>query len=213
MKVLAKIVFSISLSVIFILISVQLVSTKTYLMISKDKYERHEEVTWDYEFAAENIMDYLNGKRDNLYFGASEEMSSILMTDRGISHMEDVRVLYDNGRILIAVSIVFAAISGIFLWDKKEFWKTLKRVWIFPSIVISIVGVMMIIGFNWAFTLFHELLFTNDLWMLSSNDPLLVMLPLNFFMVTAIVIIVFTVIFHAITVWLGFKFLKDNTSV
>ena len=90
MKVFAKIVFSVSVSITLVLLSVQIISTKPYMMLNEGKYDSHEEITWDYEFAVENIMDYLNGKRDNLYFGASIEMSSILMTERGITHMEDV---------------------------------------------------------------------------------------------------------------------------
>ena len=46
----------------------------------------------------------------------------------------------------------------------------------------------MLIDFGAAFRLFHELLFDNDLWILSATDPLIVMLPRTFFFLTGLII-------------------------
>ncbi len=205
MKLFVKIVFSISLSLVLILLSVQVVTTKPYMRINHNLYERHDEITWDYDFAMDNIVDYLNGKRDNLYFGDSIEMSNILMTERGMEHMVDVKVLYQSGKVILSICAVFVAITGVFLWDRRELWKTLTRLWIFPLVFIGTITISMVIDFSWTFTKFHELLFSNNLWQLSWDDPLLVMLPIPFFFVTAITIVVISVLLHSIAIVLAYK--------
>ncbi len=205
MKIFMKVVLNICVSIILILLSVQIISTKPYMMLHENRHVSHNYIEWDYEYASEQIMRYLNGSEDDLVFPSFEGGDDVLMTERGLSHMEDVRTLYDNGRIIIACAVVFAAISGLYLWDRKEFWLTLKRVWIFPAAFVTVVGVMMAIDFNWAFTLFHQILFTNDLWLLSALDPLIIMLPYEFFLITGVSIIVFIIIFHAFVLWIASK--------
>jgi uncharacterized membrane protein len=51
------------------------------------------------------------------------------------------------------------------------------------------VGGYLIIDFSAAFTAFHQLLFTNDDWQIPFNI-LLYILPLNFWMVSGIIILV-----------------------
>ncbi len=205
MKLFMKVVLNVCISIVLILLSVQIISTKPYMMLHENRHQSHNYIEWDYEYASEQIMRYLNGLEDDLVFPSYEGGEDVLMTERGLSHMEDVRVLYDNGRIIIAVAIVFAAISGLYLWDRKEFWPTLRKVWMFPAVFVSIVAVMMAIDFSWAFTLFHQILFSNDLWLLSALDPLIIMLPYEFFLITGITIIVFIILFHAVVVWQAYK--------
>lgn len=196
MKMLMKVLLNISASIILILLSVQIISTTPYMLVQEGLYESHEDITWDYDYAVTQTMRYLNAFEDDLVFPSFEGGDDVLMTDRGLAHMEDVRVLYDNGRIIMAFSIVIAAVSGIYLWDRKEFWQTLKRIWIFPTVFVGVVTLAMVINFSWAFTMFHLLLFSNDLWILSGTDPLIVMLPETFFFITASIIVILIVGFH-----------------
>lgn len=197
MDKLMKVLLNVSASIIMILLSVQIISTTPYMLVQEGLYESHDDITWDYDYAVTQTMRYLNAMEDDLVFPSFEGGDDVLMTERGLAHMEDVRVLYDNGRIIMAVSVVIAAISGIYLWDKKEFYSTLKRVWIFPTVFVGIITLAMLINFGWAFTMFHLLLFSNDLWLLSATDPLIVMLPETFFFITASIIVVLIVGFHA----------------
>lgn len=205
MKTLAKVVLNISISIIIILLSVQVVTTKPYMMIHQGLHKSHDNITWDYEYASEQIIDYLNGKEDDLIFPSFEGGEDILMTERGLLHMEDVRVLFDNGRILLALFVVVGSIAGVYLWDKKEFYSSLRRLWIFPTVFVGTVTISMLINFSWTFTKFHELLFSNDLWLLRWDDPLIVMLPYMFFFTTAITIVIFIVLFHSGIIYLAYK--------
>jgi len=205
MKLGMKIVLSVSVSIILILLSVQIISTKPYMMIHEGLYSSHDDITWDYEYAVEQTMDYLNGFEDDLVFPSYEGGDDVLMTERGILHMIDVKNLYSAGRVIMSLMIVLASVSGIYLWDKSEFYSTLKRIWIFPLVFVGSITVVMLINFNWAFTQFHHLLFTNDLWLLSWSDPLIVMLPTGFFYSTAITIVVLIVLFHLSVIYLAYK--------
>ena len=207
---LAKVVFNISVSIILILLSLQIISTKPYMMIHEDLHKSHDYITWDYEYAVSQTMRYLNGFEDDLEFPSFEGGSDVLMTERGLLHMEDVKVLYTNGKIIIATAIVLASVAGIYLWDRKEVFKTLRWVWVFPAVSVGIVTISMLINFNWTFRQFHLLLFSNDLWMLSALDPLIIMLPYQFFFSTAITIVVLIVLFHALTVFISHKKTPKN---
>ena len=180
------------------------------MMIHDGLYDSHDDITWDYEYAVEQTMKYLNGREDDLVFPSFEGGTDVLMTERGIAHMVDVRNLYDAGRIIMATAVVLAAISGIYLWDKKQFYSTLRKLWIFPLVFVGTITTAMLINFSWAFRKFHELLFSNDLWLLSWEDPLIVMLPNAFFYFTAITIVVLIVLFHVGTIYVAYKKTPNN---
>lgn len=200
-----KIIFNISVSIVLILLSMQIISTKSYMMIHDGLHDSHERITWDYEYAVTQTMRYLNGFEDSLEFPSFEGGDDVVMTQRGLLHMEDVKVLYTNGKIIMAVAIVLGAVSGIYLWDRKQVFETLKKVWIFPTVFVGTITISMLINFSWTFRQFHLLLFTNDLWLLSPLDPLIIMLPYGFFFSTAITIAVLIVLFHALTVYISYK--------
>jgi integral membrane protein (TIGR01906 family) len=202
-------VFTISLSVLLLLLSVQAVSNYPYLSLHINRYESHRLVTWDHEFALREISAYLNGQRDDLAFPSQPGGSDVLMTERGLLHMEDVQVLYDRGRVLAAFFTVTAAVAGVTLYDKKQLKPVLKRLWILPLSVTAFLTIAMVIDFGAAFRLFHELLFDNDLWILSITDPLIVMLPRTFFFLTGLTIVIVYVSLIGLVTVLGYKVKAD----
>ena len=185
----AKITFWISSSLLVLLLSVQVVTTDLYLLAHVDRYDSHRLVTWDHEFALREISAYLNGQRDDLEFPSTPGGTDVVMTERGLLHMIDVANLYSAGRGLAALFTVLAAIAGITLYDAKRLKETLRKQWIFPSAFAAFITLAMVIDFGAAFRLFHELFFSNDLWLLSPLDPLIIMLPSTFFFLTGATII------------------------
>ena len=202
-------VFTVSLSVLLLLLSVQAVSNYPYLSLHINRYESHRFVTWDHEFALREISAYLNGQRDDLAFPSQPGGSDVLMTERGLLHMEDVQVLYDQGRILAAFFTVTAVIAGVTLYDKKQLKPVLQRLWILPLSVTAFLTTAMVIDFGAAFRLFHEVLFDNDLWILSPLDPLIIMLPRTFFFLTGLTIVLVYVSLIALVTLLGYKVKAD----
>jgi integral membrane protein (TIGR01906 family) len=204
-----KAVFAVSLSIVLLLLSVQAVSNYPYMSLHINRYNSHQFVTWDHEFALREISAYLNGQRDDLRFPSQPGGDDVLMTERGLLHMEDVEVLYANGRILAAFFTVTAAIAGVTLYDKKELKSILKRLWMLPVSVTAFLTIAMLIDFGAAFRLFHELLFDNDLWILSNLDPLIVMLPTTFFFLTGVTIAVVYVGLVGLVTWIGYKIPRE----
>jgi integral membrane protein (TIGR01906 family) len=181
-------IFIFATSMLLLLLSVQAISNTAYFSLHIGQYDSHQLVTWDHEFALREISGYLNGQREDLRFPSTPGGTDVVMSERGLFHMEDVAVLYEQGRILAALFTVVAAIAGVTLYDQKKLKETLQRVWVFPVALTAFLTLAMLIDFGAAFRLFHELLFDNDLWILSATDPLIVMLPRTFFFLTGLII-------------------------
>ena len=101
---------------------------------------------------------------------------------REIQHMEDCQRLFDLLRTL-RLSLAIAAallvmLSLILEWKEKPARAgSVAPVWIASLILIvplAIFGVWAAIDFNSAFSFFHRLLFTNDLWLLNPATDLLI---------------------------------------
>ncbi len=204
-----KVFFLFFISTSILLISFAVVSSKFYLHLHENKYQSHQNLTFDYRYAVDNIVDYLNDKTDSLEFGSQEGADDVVMSERGLAHMIDVKGLYQNGKIFFALSIVLSAILGIKLWDKKELISTLKKIWIAP-ILLVVFGMVVLMFFDILFVLFHQIFFSNDLWILSSGDPLILMFPSQFFMITALVILTITTVAFCGLYWFSRKTKIEN---
>lgn len=211
MKRVYAVVLIILIPVIAIIVSFNLMVTKTYLMSAYGHYDGHDTLNFDYNHASINVVYYLNGRNETLIFPSYEGGDDILMTERGIMHMEDVFALFQLSRWILGLSLIFVAVAGIRLFqtNRELLAKVFEYIYILPItvIVFLLIGIA-IIGFDEAFTIFHELFFSNDLWILSYNDPLIKMYPQEFFMNTGIIIVVLTVIFHLIIMVIGFLIKK-----
>jgi integral membrane protein (TIGR01906 family) len=202
-------VFVFAASMLLLLLSVQAITNQVYFSLHVGRYESHQLVTWDHEFALQEISAYLNGQREDLRFPSTPGGSDVVMTERGLFHMEDVAVLYEQGRVLAALFTVLAVIAGVTLYDQKNLKRTLKTLWVFPVTLTAFLTIAMLIDFGAAFRLFHEVLFDNDLWLLSITDPLIVMLPRTFFFLTGITIAIIYVLLVGGLTLIGYRWNKE----
>jgi integral membrane protein (TIGR01906 family) len=202
-------VFIFAASMLLLLLSVQAITNQVYFSLHVGRYESHQLVTWDHEFALQEISAYLNGQREDLRFPSTPGGSDVVMTERGLFHMEDVAVLYEQGRVLAALFTVLAVIAGVTLYDQKNLKRTLKTLWVFPVTLTAFLTIAMLIDFGAAFRLFHEVLFDNDLWLLSITDPLIVMLPRTFFFLTGITIAIIYVLLVGGLTLIGYRWNKE----
>lgn len=129
-----------------------------------------------------DLLVYLRGN-------AGDEILELNFNEREILHMRDVQVLFKYGFILKYISIIVSIlIIGFFLIKREKdilgiyMYKGLFINWIIAILLI----VMIYLDFNKYFTYFHEIFFTNDLWLLDPNTDLLIqMLPEEFFITMA----------------------------
>ena len=148
----------------------------------------------------DNLICYMTNQRPDLemQYGVKGEIREIF-DQREKLHMIDVRNLY-MGVIYVASAITLAIAAGLTYLIKTDGWKTArttlnrKYLWSAIGLVIFclVFGILIATNFQWFWTHFHYVFFTNDLWLLDPRISIMInMFPLNFFyaMVTRIFII------------------------
>ncbi len=207
-----RILINITLPVFLIMLFASILTTNQYLQLSKGLYESHDEIEFDFNFASDRIMGYLNYRYDDLDVEYNEGGESYRMRDTEIRHMVDVKNLYTTLR-LVALGCLIVAISMSYLLyrkDKYNLYKAYKTLPIGPLFFIMFVGGYVIIDFQTAFTTFHKIFFSNNDWLLRSDDILILMLPTNFWMVSGISILVLFSISLAVIYYLNEKVYKQK---
>ena len=138
-----------------------------------------------------NLLDYLNHKAI---------LNLDWYTDKDILHMQDVRTLYSlSYKTMIFFIVVFtiSTILLIILCKKRTIFyitNTFNKVLLAFIIVIGILSCIISYNFNSFWIKFHQLLFSNDLWLLSPDESNLIqMVPEEFFisLITTIILHIF----------------------
>ena len=138
-----------------------------------------------------NLLDYLNHKAT---------LNLDWYTDKDILHMQDVRTLYSlSYKTMIFFIVVFtiSTILLIILCKKRTVFyitNTFNKVLLAFIIVIGILSGIISYNFTSFWIKFHQLLFSNDLWLLSPDESNLIqMVPEEFFisLITTIILHIF----------------------
>lgn len=134
------------------------------------------------------IVDYLKGYIDDLTIEAEiDGVIESVFNERELSHMRDVRTLFDLSRSVRVYCLLFALCAFIpaLLLSRGSKPRIFKAgaaaigAWVLTLAAFMAYAAM---DFTRAFNLFHEVLFTNDLWMLDpQTDRMIRMMPEQFF--------------------------------
>ena len=171
----------------------------------------------DVMHVTKEMMAYLRGSRDNLVVETTvdgEERE--FFNDREKAHMVDVKNLFIGGLWLRRGAVLVIGIAVLVLVLIKADWKRLlpKSFLIGMGSFIGITlaaGLLFMSNFNKYFTIFHEIFFTNDLWLLDPDTDLLIrMLPEGFFLDMVIRIGSIFLILMAILLIISVSVLKWN---
>ena len=209
--------------VFFIALFASLLTTKTYMNISEDRYPSHQDITYDYTYVSGKLIDYLNYRHDDLYFGANaSDVEPILRHEVNvingeevvvseIEHMEDVREVYTQIRLAGIISLIIVVGLSILLYKKHPqlLYETYRDIYYFPAFFILFVGGWMIIAFDITFTVFHEIFFDGN-WQFRTDDTLILMLPSMFWLVSGIIILLLLSVTIGFTTFLSKKYLKRH---
>lgn len=136
----------------------------------------------------EYMMDYLIGEEDELVAVTTVEgQEQDFFNEQDRLHMADVRNLFLGGLKLRTVCLVAAVVLILILIAAKADWKYLisraysVAVGVFLGI-IALLAIAFSIDFTRCFTIFHQIFFTNDLWLFDPDtDYMIRMLPEGFF--------------------------------
>lgn len=145
-----------------------------------------------YPAVTEMITGYLRGRRDSFQLTYKVGgVECLAFQPHEQQHMADVQGLFTLcRRVLLAGLGVSAALTGMLICLRNRralVW--LRRTMYVLLALLALVAVAAVKAFDSLFILFHEVAFTNDLWLLNpSTDMLIRLMPLEFFIAYAVVI-------------------------
>lgn len=143
------------------------------------------------------------------YFNDDQEYMAIfldgqpLFTAREVEHMRDVKLLL--GLVYTITYVTGAAVALYAMWGfRREGLRFLRRASMAGAVSgvgLVVVGVVLALGFPVFFTLFHQISFSNDYWILSPSEHFLVVLfPYRFWLESTILLAVITVA-ETVAIW------------
>lgn len=159
------------------------------------KYNVTEDVRMEMDDLLEvthEMMAYLRGNRDDLHVPAIVDgQPREFFNEREIAHMEDVRGLF-LAAIAIRRACLAVIVAGIalLLALKADISRVLPRMICAGTLlffgILSALALIISTNFTKYFVIFHEIFFSNDLWILDpSTDLLINIVPEPFFVDTA----------------------------
>jgi len=134
---------------------------------------------------------------------------SPLYNERELSHMADVKVVFQG--MLTAWWILLAILAGLGLWAWHGKWmKTYlhglgKGGWLTVGLILFIL-VAVAISFNALFTAFHRIFFTGDSWLFLYTDTLIRLFPLRFWQDGFIAMGILTLLSAGLLIWIDKRF-------
>lgn len=172
----------------------------TYEYLSMDKEELHH--------VADGVIRYLGGETDTLtdVTAVVDGTERFFFNQKEVTHMEDVKVLFDLGLKVRNYAVIgFLAVFAYFIISQliaggrrpiRYLLGACRNGCIAALAIFGAAGAYVALDFSRGFTMFHEILFSNDLWLLDPRTDLLIrMLPNAFFQDIAILIAVLFAVF------------------
>lgn len=164
----------------------------THLNISETSGYAEEEIRANYD----TLIDYNN------FWGPDRlEFPTLAMSENGRIHFEEVKVIF--------VALEYAAIAcgilsvfGIWYMHKKKERNYLLYTSILSIAIPAVLGIGIAVNWDWFFVTFHHIFFRNDYWIFyADTDPVITILPDEFFMHCAIAILLMVILGSGICAW------------
>ena len=139
------------------------------------------------------IRNYFNDEQEYMFIFL---YSRPLFTAREVEHMRDVKALLG---LVYSVTYVTGVIVALYaLWgfrrDGLRFLRRVSRAGMMSGVGLIVAGIVLALGFPVFFTLFHQISFSNDYWVLDpSRHFLVVMFPYRFWLESTALLAVVTI--------------------
>lgn len=148
-----------------------------------------------------NILLYLQGNVEYMF-----EVSEQTFSQREVEHMQDVRDIFDAVRgAYPTIVVITVLLLGLHASTKnktkaiKHTIKSVSKVAIFSTFGL---GVILAIAFKPLFIVFHEVVFTNDKWLLPSDSILITIYPADFFLLMTCAIVTLKLVIYGLLWWI-----------
>ena len=104
-----------------------------------------------------------------------------LYNEREVSHMAEVKAVFQGCRAVMAMMIVFIILTGWLVTRSPDSFPGFLRALAWGSfltlLILLVVGIGIYTGFDALFDGFHHLFFTGDSWLFYENDSLIRLFP------------------------------------
>lgn len=137
----------------------------------------------DMESVVNDILAYLRGTRSNFDIqarltvnGVTSDTPVSIFNEQEMVHMNDVKALLNLALTLRNIAMIFFLITLVYLLKNNQM-ALIKGLFYGSTIalvIILLIGVIFTVNFDGAFTLFHQLFFSNDLWIMNPDTDLLI---------------------------------------
>lgn len=140
--------------------------------------------------SCQRLIDYMEGRVDSIDITVTVNGESVLMFDQEqeISHMRDVRLLYQTCRSMrdfgVLLALVLYLLSAVL--HMRTAMHTLAAGYTYGAFVVALfagfIGTWAALDFSSFWTFFHQMLFWNEDWLFdASTSRMINMLPERFF--------------------------------
>jgi integral membrane protein (TIGR01906 family) len=191
-RTLATLVFIVALPVAVVTTNIRLLANAPVVYdYAFDRYGAEDATGLsraDLNSTAGALRQYFNNDEKTFYHTVTEGgLPSSVFNARETRHMQDVKRLFVWVNQLQEFSVVFvlAYVVAFFLWARDSNVRQLAVQSLIGlglgTLVVGGVAIVAAVGFDAAFTRFHELFFSNNLWQLDpAHDHLIQMFPQGF---------------------------------
>lgn len=150
-----------------------------------------------------SIIDYLQGKSEKL------NTPDFKMSQQGRTHFDDVKKLYKQIDKIFYISLIISII-GIVIFSINRLSDYLIYTAGILILLPAVLSIFAFTNFNFIFTLFHKISFSNDLWLFDpAEDPVINILPEKYFMHQAIFILLIIISFALLMLFI-YKKIKNK---
>ncbi|MEX1254380.1 MAG: TIGR01906 family membrane protein [Dehalococcoidia bacterium] len=192
-RFIASLLFVIAVPVALVTTSVRIAANEPRVYeYATDHYDTTETTGIDRDEllrASGELRDYFNNGEETIFVQVTTQDSQLisLFNPRETAHLRDVKDLFQTAFRVQEGAVIFALayIVAVFIWAREGSLRTLAKQLVISGIagllVIGVVGLVAVTGFDAAFERFHLIAFDNDLWRLDPDtDHLIQMFPENF---------------------------------
>jgi len=166
--------------ILIILISLLPILLSSYLVIFNDNFFKGEFFKYnvyqkfpdvDLDKYHEDVLGYLTGNQDNM-------PSEIILNERELKHMEDVRNVFGIYILLLQIVIVGIIALAFFAEDLSNI---LKKAGVISIVLSILLLVFFFFTFNFSFEVFHNLFFEEGSYLFLPTDSIINIYPQGLF--------------------------------
>lgn len=172
-----------------------------YLNIEKQSGFNKDEIVKNYDY----VINYLLSPKAQEF-----KLPSIPYSNHGQIHFADVKRIFTAIDILLIIT-GFISLLGSYINIRKLNFDFLKKTSSMLILIPTILLTAFAINFNTAFVIFHKIFFRNNYWQFDPQlDPIINILPEEFFLHTAL-LIVFLIILSIVSLRLLHKKIANKS--